>query len=72
MVGNASASAKEVKFNSVGKAGLGGSIGTEIKIWKFDLGKVSIPYYAKAIELWNFDLSFETEDLVRRWQSMGQ
>lgn len=72
MVGNASASAKEVKFNSVGKAGLGGSIGAEIKIWKFDLGKVSIPYYAKAIELWNFDLSFETEDLVRRWQSMGQ
>ena len=46
--------------------------GAEIKIWKFNLGKASMPFYIKSMDLWNFDLSFDPEDIHRKWQSQNQ
>lgn len=69
---DASVSSNEVAFRSVGKIGIGGNVGAEIKIWKFNLGKASMPFYIKSMDLWNFDFSFDPEDIHRKWQSQNQ
>ena len=65
---NAALSGNEVFFNTKGELSIGGNIGAEIKVWKFDLGKVKFPYTVASKELWNFDLRFQQEDIIN---SMG-
>lgn len=65
---NAALSGNEVFFNTKGSLSIGGNIGAEIKIWKFDLGKVKFPYELATKELWNQDLRFQQKDIIN---SMG-
>ena len=65
---NAALSGNEVFFNTRGSLSIGGNIGAEIKIWKFDLGKVKFPYELATKELWNQDLRFQQKDIIN---SMG-
>lgn len=61
---NASLAGNEVIFNTKGSVGIGGEVGAEIKIWKFDLGKAAIPFSIKSKELWNVDLRFSVNDII--------
>ncbi len=61
---NASLAGNDVIFNTKGSVGIGGEVGAEIKIWKFDLGKAAIPFSIKSKELWNVDLRFSVNDII--------
>lgn len=54
-----------VMFNTRADIAFGGYVGADIKIWKFNLGKVSIPYSAVSQELWNLDFTFKPDDLMK-------
>lgn len=53
-----------ILFNTRADIALGGYVGADIKIWKYNLGKVSIPFSAVSQELWNLDFTFRPEDLL--------
>ena len=61
---NAALSGNEVYFNTNGNVSIGGEVGAEIKIWKFDLGKIKIPYKVVSKDLWDVDLRFNKDDIV--------
>lgn len=61
---NAALSGNEVYFNTNGNISIGGEVGAEIKIWKFDLGKIKIPYAIVSKDLWDVDLRFNKDDIV--------
>ena len=61
---NAALSGNEVYFNTNGNVSIGGEVGAEIKIWKFDLGKFKIPYKVVSKDLWDVDLRFNKDDIV--------
>lgn len=61
---NASVSGNEVLFHTNGNVSIGGEVGAEIKIWKFDLGKVKKSYQIVSKDVWDVDLRFKTEDIV--------
>ena len=63
--GNAGLAGKEIYFNTKGSVSLGGSVGAEIKLWKFNLGKAAFPFSVKSWELWNKELKFKAEDLLK-------
>ena len=60
---NASLSGNKVLFNTNGEVSIGGEVGAEIKIWKFDLGKKKIPYKIVSKNIWDIDLSFDQKDI---------
>ena len=61
---NAGITGKEVLFNTNGTVGIGGNVGAEIKIWKFNFGKKGIPFWIKSKKLWDLDLRFSTDDII--------
>ena len=61
---NAGITGKQVLFNTKGTVGIGGNVGAEIKIWKFNFGKNGIPFWIKSKELWDLDLRFSTDDII--------
>ena len=61
---NAALSGNEVYFNTNGNVSIGGEVGAEINIWKFDLGKIKIPYKVVSKDLWDVDLRFNKDDIV--------
>lgn len=60
---NAGLSGNEVLFNTNGNISIGGEVGAEIKLWKFNLGKVALPYTVVSKDLWDVDLRFKQEDI---------
>ena len=63
--GNAGLAGKEVYFNTKGTISIGGSVGAEIKLWKFNLGKAALPFSIKSLDLWNESLKFNAENLLK-------
>lgn len=63
MSANASLAGNAVNFNTSGSVSIGGEVGAEIKIWKFDLGKKKISYKIAEKDLWDIDLSFDQKDI---------
>ena len=61
---NASLSGNSVIFNTKGNVSIGGEVGAEIKIWKFDLGKKKIPYTIASKDIWDIDLRFNQKDII--------
>lgn len=53
---------QQVSFNTKGTVSLGGSVGAEIKVWKFNLGKASLPFSLLSRDLWNQSFKFNLED----------
>ena len=65
---NAGIVGNEVLFNTKGVISIGGEVGAEIKIWKFDVGKIKIPYKLIHKDLWDVDLHFKQEDIIGAMQ----
>ena len=61
---NAALAGNSVLFNTSGSVSIGGEVGAEIKIWKFDLGKKKISYKVAEKDLWDIDLRFNKDDIV--------
>ena len=62
---NAGLAGKDIYYNTKGSVSLGGSVGAEIKLGTFNLGKAAIPFEFKSWELWNKELKFNAEDLLK-------
>jgi hypothetical protein len=60
---NAEANGEGVILNTKGTIGLGGEVGAEIKVWKWNLGKIGIPYALYTYNLWNYDYRYSWGDL---------
>jgi hypothetical protein len=61
---NAALAGNNVLFNTSGSVSIGGEVGAEIKIWKFDLGKKKISYKVAEKDLWDIDLRFDQKDII--------
>lgn len=66
---NTSINGKRLSCNTRASIGLGGFVGAEIKIWKWNLGKFSVPYNAVSKDIWNEEFVFDIEDLPWKGQS---
>lgn len=66
---NTSINGKQLSCNTRATIGLGGFVGAEIKVWKWNLGKFSVPYYAVSKDLWKEDYTFDLGDLP--WKNQG-
>lgn len=56
----------KVKVASRGAISFGGAFGGEIKLWKFNLGSIKMPFELSAIELWNWEKQFDaTKDFTQ-------
>lgn len=66
---NTSLTGKELSCNTRATIGLGGFVGAEIKIWKWNLGKFSVPYYAVSKDLWKKEFTFNIDDLPWKGQN---
>lgn len=56
---NAAVQGDELHFNSKASIGLGGYVGAEIKIWKWDLGRFEHPFSVVEYKLWDKDYRYE-------------